>query len=329
MGDPNIIRSDVRLSECDWIEPVATWSRPPGKDHGPKLAALYNSPMTRIIADVAGCIDHGPIDMVRCSFTLEGTAGGVAGGCGGTVFRPLTPDQPYMIALDKSEASTAVGVTIRDVAFMTPTRDFESAGDCLRIHRAHNLAIDNVTIDRFDRGIVVDVTGHAYSLELARISLRKTRLGILVDSDQPRTSAAGLVLRHVLASGGEIGVWIRRGAFYTASIEGGIIENNTLAGVLIDGGKVALTGTYLENNRDADGNMPPALAVRGTARVSLRATSDNGRFVDTTDGAVLVDDASCLAGRLDGSHHPNVNQSRQVLPIRTAELPKGFPALKG
>lgn len=323
----NLICSDVRLSEMDWIEPVAGWHLPPGKDHGPQLAELYNKPMTRILADVAGCIDHGPIDVPRCSFTLQGTCGGPTIGLGGTMFRPIKPDQPYMLAIDDSPYSAAVAVTIRDCVFKIPTRDFESRGDCLRIHRGQNPAIENVQIDGFDRGLVVDVRGHFYGLSVNRLTLRKCRVGVLVDSDEQRTSAAALLLRQVIASQGEIGIWIRRG-FYTAAIEGGIVESFSQAGVLIDAGRVAMTATYLENGRDADGRHPPALAVRGRAQVSLRATSDNGRYWETGGGAMIFDDGSALFGRKDGTNHPNTESSYAPVYVRTSELPRGFPQIK-
>lgn len=322
--NPAIIRSDVRLSDLDWVKPLASWKAPPAFDHGPQLAALLNATGTRVILDVAGVIHCSPIDVPGATFTLEGSAGGCSGnviGC--TVLAKLDPLQSHVLAIGGGPQSVT-GPTLRNLYVRSHTAEGNTVkltgGDAVRILSGQQIELDNVQVEGFDRAVAVVPVSRLTGLTLRRLRLKPLGVGVTIDSaaeNLSETSVAAIVVDQLNQVGGTIALHVRRPVAKCLTITGGICESQTLASLLIDGGRAMASGMYLENAPIA-GKRPPAIAVRGGAQVYMRLGNHSGAFVDALSGARLDVDETTLEMLRD-------SRSGQVLPIRASELPLGLP----
>lgn len=319
----HLVRSDVRLSEQDWLEPVANWDIPPRKDHAAELARLYNAPGTRVVCDVAGIVHHSPILCADGSVSIEGSSMSGAGGrIGGTVFRPMPTATPPgemaapLLTLGDGKYSPPVGTRIRNVMF----RGYGGAGQAIVIAQAQNLELDGVQVIDFAEAVAIEAAGRVAGVVIRGLAVRGRR-GVVIDAvgsaaSSSASSTAGVAIENMTMVGGEIAIWSQRGA-RTMVIEGGVCEAQTVAGILIDSGLAEIRNWYGESGR-VGGRKVPAIAVRGTAQVVARMCRFNGCFVDQAAGAALIQEHCHDAFRDAGSG--------QVLPIRLGELPTGFPA---
>lgn len=324
--NPNVICSDVRLSDLDWVQPVNNWKAPPRVDHGPQLAELLNKTGTRVILDVAGVVHCSPIDVPNATFTLEGSAGGCSGnviGC--TVLGKFDPAQTHVLSIGGGTQSVT-GPTLRNLFVRSHVADGnlvkETGGDAIRILSGQSIEVDNVQIVGFDRCISVDVVSRLTGLTLRRLRLKPIGVGITVDSpieNLSNSSCAAIVIEQLNQGGGTIALHVRRPVAKCISVLGGICEAQTLASLVFDGGRAKVDGIYLEN-APVLGKRPPAFAVRNGAKVAVYNSNHCGAFVDVWSEATFDVDAITLETLRD-------SRSGQVLPIKASELPLGLPAV--
>jgi len=311
--------SDIRLSECDWVQPSATPSAPKLFDHGPELSRLLNATGTRVILDVPGYVYCSPIAVPTASFTLEGSCAGTSGSTTGcTVLGKFDEAQASILTIGDT-GSTSTGVRLENLFFRDNKK---TGGDCLRIYSGNNITIDNVQVDAFENALAVIMAGRIGSLRIQTFATKPLGTGVLIDNpDGFESSCAGWTISGFSCIGGKIALHVKKLVPRTLTVFGGLAENQTVCGLYFGDGRATVIGWYGETAPQT--KRAPAIAALHGAYVKCLGCSVTGAYED----APSTIDLSCesnVNSRVDYGT-ATAPGSMSVLPVMTRDLPAGFP----
>ncbi len=143
---------------------------------------------------------------------------------GATALAPFKPDQQCLIEIPSDpEKSVGHNTTICDLALYVKSDQC----DGIRIHGGRAVGIENVMIEKANRGILIAPTGGVYATSIERCSLFDCQTGIEVNNGE---NVCCLDVQATQIIGGKFGIvqngW-KRGAVYTAIACEGQSENPT------------------------------------------------------------------------------------------------------